>query len=107
MPACAGRRARRYLTRGRRVPSVSPLISIRLSADFPAAAALFRCSQVADGLRGSSVEGPMSAISARFAGVRRSAAATIQPQGHVFYGWWIVLAGAGIQVLGGALLQSA
>ncbi len=40
-------------------------------------------------------------------GIRAAFDATVRPQGKVFYGWWVVAAGAGIQVLGGALLQSA
>jgi MFS family permease len=40
-------------------------------------------------------------------GLRNAFEATVRPQGTVFFGWWIVAAGAGIQVLGGALLQSA
>lgn len=40
-------------------------------------------------------------------GFRGAFNSTVRPQGRVFYGWWVVAAGAGIQVLGGALLQSA
>ena len=32
---------------------------------------------------------------------------TLRPDGHVFYGWWIVLAGGGVQMLIGALLMQA
>ena len=39
--------------------------------------------------------------------IRESFNRTVRPQGHVFYGWWMVAASSGIQVLGGALLQSA
>ena len=40
-------------------------------------------------------------------GMRGSTYRAIAPQGHIFYGWWMVAAGGGVQVLGGALLQSA
>ncbi len=39
--------------------------------------------------------------------IRESFNRTVRPQGRVFYGWWMVAASSGIQVLGGALLQSA
>ena len=32
---------------------------------------------------------------------------TLRPDGHVFYGWWMVLAGGGVQMLIGALLMQA
>lgn len=40
-------------------------------------------------------------------GLRGSTYRAIAPQGHIFYGWWMVVAGGAVQVLGWALLQSA
>ena len=33
--------------------------------------------------------------------------ALLRPRGHVFYGWWIVLAGIGVQMMGSALMMQS
>ena len=40
-------------------------------------------------------------------GLRRSVDRTIRPQGRVFYGWWMVAAGAGAQAVIGVLFNQA
>ncbi|TAK78882.1 MAG: hypothetical protein EPO16_02900, partial [Dehalococcoidia bacterium] len=38
---------------------------------------------------------------------RRSVDQALRPQGHVFYGWWMVAAGAGAQAVIGVLFNQA
>ena len=46
--------------------------------------------------RGRRVNGPLNRVDR-----------IVRPNGRVFYGWWMVLAGGGVQLLQGALLMSA